>query len=677
MRYWRIAVTAAAFVAVGAVVAKADAAVSSAVIVGVAGHQLDIQTSAADVVAVSCDAVTGQVVVTTSGGTPVPTTASPGVQTTCASFDAGVALIGDAGPNLFTVSDVNQFGGNVIVNGNGGGDHLVVHGSSGADTVHLSSSQASLGAHSVNVNPASSLGASGSTVFLGGGGADSVTVASGVWSVDGEDGGDAYHVVFGSLGSAMSIADTGATGSDALDFSDCSATVGASTLTKAAESIAFSGLESAPTCSAPPTSWPACGGGTTTHCIQTFTVGGGAPPTGVTLNVTDSGGQVNFQVKRGTSFDAIGSPGLALTSVVHIVLNTGSIDPGHVVTTGDASSVVTAYDAVNGNTVDVTVRPTPSSWLSGGCTPTSCGTTADTDFAGIVFGATGVPATPGGLTPAQAAEFASFVTASHGSWVATNAQAFALPTWNPATHTFDVQLAAPHFKLDGTTVNTGFFKAFLPATMLNTLWGIDAATASGGSFTVTLSDGSTSTVSPTVTASAAGVLIDLPLGSFHYSTPAFSIAKAPPSPTPPPAPTPPAPASTGSSSSADVTPQAVTPPPPAPTTPVALPVTPPAPPVVLPQPLVLEALLPKTVDLSQKPALTLTLDTSAKATVHVVLLSKGKVVAQWTKVVGANAAPLSLGLPAKAQKPGSYTLSVTTTAGSTKVVKKSTLKLVA
>jgi hypothetical protein len=94
------------------------------------------------------------------------------------------------------------------------------------------------------------------------------------------------------------------------------------------------------------------------------------------------------------------------------------------------------------------------------------------------------------------------------------------PTWNSSTMSMDFTAAAPHFAPDGTTQNTGFYRAIIPAADADLLFGLkslDAVTTpastttvpSGSSTTVPSSStttGSTTTVpSSTTTVKSAGV----------------------------------------------------------------------------------------------------------------------------------------------------------------------------
>jgi hypothetical protein len=99
-----------------------------------------------------------------------------------------------------------------------------------------------------------------------------------------------------------------------------------------------------------------------------------------------------------------------------------------------------------------------------------------------------------------------------GVTIATNAQVFAPPTYEPATDNsppkIELAVAAPHFLPDGQTVNEGTFTARLPDSLLNS-WGVSdpsrltAETSTGGG---TLN----------VTETDSGVVVRL--RDYHYSS---------------------------------------------------------------------------------------------------------------------------------------------------------------
>ena len=77
------------------------------------------------------------------------------------------------------------------------------------------------------------------------------------------------------------------------------------------------------------------------------------------------------------------------------------------------------------------------------------------------------------------------------------------PVWNQTTMSMDFTAAAPHFAPDGTTVNTGFYRAVIPAGDADLLFGLRSLDAVAPTTTV---PGTTTTApSSTTTVSSAGV----------------------------------------------------------------------------------------------------------------------------------------------------------------------------
>ncbi|MHB8470403.1 MAG: hypothetical protein ACYDCH_11720, partial [Gaiellaceae bacterium] len=268
-----------------------------------------------------------------------------------------------------------------------------------------------------------------------------------------------------------------------------------------------------------------CGSPAVTPCWTTFQVDGGAPPAGLQLVTSSSGGNVLVQLTRNNSNEL--SPSVSTGSLVHMVINLGTYDPVVFGTTG----LIESYSATTGvsNTITLDVKPQASSWRGAapGCTTSSCGdathpVTADSDFTSLVLGfVTDLSGTPTATKDAM-----------RGTWLATNAQAFSFPTLNSSTGAVGFTVAAPHFKSDGSTINTGFFSSFLPDTLVVQMGISDPATVTTGSFTVTNSNGGTTTFSVShVTSPASGVLIQAgtnppTLPTFEYSSPTFTLSKS-------------------------------------------------------------------------------------------------------------------------------------------------------
>jgi hypothetical protein len=256
----------------------------------------------------------------------------------------------------------------------------------------------------------------------------------------------------------------------------------------------------------------ACG---TPPCYTDFTVDGGPPPAGVSLNVMEQGGMVQvLLVSGGFNFEL--SPALGNDSQVHYTLNLGEYDPAAFVTTGQ----ITSYLATPGspNMVTVDASPRSSSWNQAGCRVGNCGddahpVTASHDYNSMLIGA---------ITDLRGAPSPEIANAMHGTWIATNAQSFSLPQFNPVTQQLSFAVAAPHFKSDGTTINTGFFRAFLPDSLVSEMGipgpsAVNVTNSTGGGLTTTVTH---------VEEPASGLLIDA--SAFNYSSPTFKVVEGTP-----------------------------------------------------------------------------------------------------------------------------------------------------
>lgn len=81
------------------------------------------------------------------------------------------------------------------------------------------------------------------------------------------------------------------------------------------------------------------------------------------------------------------------------------------------------------------------------------------------------------------------------------------PVWNQATMSMDFTAAAPHFAPDGTTVNTGFYRAVIPAADADLLFGLKSldAVATTTTTATTLAGSTTTVPGSTTTVKSAGV----------------------------------------------------------------------------------------------------------------------------------------------------------------------------
>jgi hypothetical protein len=264
-------------------------------------------------------------------------------------------------------------------------------------------------------------------------------------------------------------------------------------------------------------------------CYSEFTVDGQPPPAGLSLNVMTQPQNGYIQMLLTTPpFNFELSSVLNNNSNVHVKLNLGTYDPVVFATTGN----VVSYSETSGgsnNTVTVDAHPSSSSWKNG-CMVGNCGgpstpLTADVDYSSMLLGAVTDLQTPTPPDPGIA-------DAMRGSWLSTNGQSFSFPMFSDSGQTLSFSVAAPHFKKDGTTVNTGFFRAFLPDAVIQQMGIADPSTVTTGSFDVTSTSGEPVVFDVSHQSSPTpGALIDSgtnppALPPFHYSSPTFTVAPA-------------------------------------------------------------------------------------------------------------------------------------------------------
>jgi len=260
-------------------------------------------------------------------------------------------------------------------------------------------------------------------------------------------------------------------------------------------------------------------------CYTSFTVNGNSPPAGIGLSLNSGSGQVQVSVTKTNQTEL--SPSVTTSDTIHMVLNVGSFDPVVFGTTGLISGFSETINGVS-NTITLDLKPSASSWNSNGCSIVSCGSdvnpvTATNDFASVVLGFVSDMSTSGA---SQATK-----DAMRGTWFSTNAQSMSLPSFDPATSKVKFTVAAPHFKTDGVTANTGFFEFFAPDALVQSMGVANPSSVTAGSFTVASSNTTSTTFSVTHQASPAGVLIQAgtnppSLPMFSYSSPTFTVAKA-------------------------------------------------------------------------------------------------------------------------------------------------------
>ncbi|HVH51428.1 MAG TPA: hypothetical protein VM690_04735, partial [Gaiellaceae bacterium] len=261
-------------------------------------------------------------------------------------------------------------------------------------------------------------------------------------------------------------------------------------------------------------------------CWSTFTINGSASlPSGVTLSLNSGTGQIQVSLMKSNQTEL--SPSVTTSDTIHMVLNLGTFDPVVFGTTGLISGLSETIDNVS-NTITIDMKPSASSWNSAGCSVISCGSdvnpvTATNDFSSVVLGFVSDLSSSGATQTVK--------DAMRGTWFSTNAQSMTLPSFDASTGKVSFTVAAPHFKHDGVTANTGFFEFFAPDSLVTQMGVADPTTVSNGTFTVSSSNSSSTTFSVTHQASPAGVLIQAgtnppSLPMFSYSSPTFTVAKA-------------------------------------------------------------------------------------------------------------------------------------------------------
>ena len=99
------------------------------------------------------------------------------------------------------------------------------------------------------------------------------------------------------------------------------------------------------------------------------------------------------------------------------------------------------------------------------------------------------------------------------------------PVWNAQEKSFVFTAAAPHFDVDGTTVNRGFYRAYIPFNDAKTLWGLanpnDAAKAL--ELSVTTDDATGEQIVESANIAAKNGVISIEYEGFKYSQPKLSV----------------------------------------------------------------------------------------------------------------------------------------------------------
>lgn len=274
-----------------------------------------------------------------------------------------------------------------------------------------------------------------------------------------------------------------------------------------------------------------------TDCIVFFGLGIGipfnAPPAGVSLDVFNMAGAYQIQVQNANNFTDPSELSPALTTSTQLIFRIrfgASFTPAVVI--GAAHILFWYWDAPK-RELTVFAEPRPSSWVNPTCLPGNCPSPATNDYTAMaLFAADDTTAET--APPDAAAHIAAFLTKYKGGFMSTNAQYFALPFFNFATNAVEFDLGAPHLKNNGS-VNTGFFRVFVPDLVISDLWGLDPATLTASSVTVTMDGVPTTVTSTRIGACEDLILVGCPANSsppgwlyentsITYSTPRVSIA---------------------------------------------------------------------------------------------------------------------------------------------------------
>jgi hypothetical protein len=219
---------------------------------------------------------------------------------------------------------------------------------------------------------------------------------------------------------------------------------------------------------------PFCGGPVVDKCIVSVTTTNPPTPVNISALLQFSSGKFTLMMRNTTNADPSQlSPDLSTSSTVTVVFKAssdpGAVDPKIAVTTGLISSW-SVNTAVSPHEVTFVASPRATSWSSAGCTLLSCANVATTDYQALLLAA---------FDPLTALPSSSFKTKIQGGFTATNGQYFdPFPNYNVATKAINIHVGAPHFKVGGVVLNTGFVRMFVPDAVITDLWGIAGGSAS-------------------------------------------------------------------------------------------------------------------------------------------------------------------------------------------------------
>lgn len=285
------------------------------------------------------------------------------------------------------------------------------------------------------------------------------------------------------------------------------------------------------------TAGPFCSSSVTQNCIVSVaTTNPNTTPTGVSAGLLIQSGVytlaiVNSNNSSNTLELTHSTNGLTTASVVTVVFKVasgaGAVDPKIAVSTGLISSW-SVNTSVTPHEVTFVASPRASSWnRQQGCQPSSCAESADVDFTALLLAA---------FDPMSAAPSSqsAFVTAYTNGFIATNAQYFSpFPTYSSSNNALSFFVGSPHFKANGSTLNTGFVRVFIPEAVITNLWqvsgGSAALAANNGLTTVTVGGSAASFTIEQVTSgsTALGALVKVgETTAFGFSVPEVVVRPA-------------------------------------------------------------------------------------------------------------------------------------------------------
>lgn len=283
---------------------------------------------------------------------------------------------------------------------------------------------------------------------------------------------------------------------------------------------------------------PNCGGGVTELCLVSFTVENAAVPGNVSqikfqFDNFPGGGFFVMAWNTGGTAGQEHELGPTLTSASKLTVKvkpSATFDPTALMSMGKLESW-----SWNAATRELTVVgfPASGSWTESTCSidpGVGCDVqTADFDFNNIfMFDVWDLD--PSLAPPEFQAIAAQFELSLFGGYIATNAQTFSPPNYNPTTKRLEFFVGGPHCRKSsppgGCTVNVGEFLAFIPNAFISNIWQVDPGTLSSANTAVFVQGQGSGT--PSVTAKAAtasspaGVLFAY--SGFTFSAPKIEIA---------------------------------------------------------------------------------------------------------------------------------------------------------